>query len=81
MAEESPEILEQWREQVHSIDDRLYREIPEQTQEVSKMAQDYFISSTESLAKEGLPLYIPQGRKVFISVMYKLLDLQELTHE
>lgn len=81
LAEESPEVLEKWHEQSHSIGDRLYREVPEWAQVVSKMARKYFISSTESLAQEGLPLYTAKGQKVLISVLYKLLDLQELTHE
>ena len=81
LAEESPDILESWQNEDHSVDDRLYREVPKYTDIVSKMARNYFISSTESLAQEGLPLYIARGQKLFISVMFKLLDLQELAHE
>ena len=81
LAESSPEIIDAWQSKKHTVDDRLYREIPEQTKAVSKMAREYFISSTESLAEEGLPLYLARGQRMFISVLYKLLDLQELANE
>ena len=81
LAETSPEIIDSWESKEHAVDDRLYQEIPEQVAAVSKLAREYFISSTESLAEEGLPLYIARGQKMFISVLYKLLDLQELANE
>jgi len=81
LAEESPEILEDWGNNQYDVDDRLYREIPEQTHAVAELARKYFISSTEQLAKDGLPLYTAKGQKLFIGVMFKMLDLQELENE
>jgi len=81
LAEESPEVLEHWQHNQYDVDDRLYREVPEQTQTVARLARKYFISSTEALAKEGLPLYTSAGQKLFVGVMFKMLDLQELANE
>ena len=81
LAEESPAILDDWNQRRHDVNDRLYREIPEQTHAVSRLARKYFVSSTEKLAKEGLPLYNSTGQKLFIGVMFKMLDLQELANE